>query len=61
MLAHNTLKHFRFFCDPFIDDVRSAEDVFMTNEYRYVLASMRHAAQAQGIVAVVADSGAGKC
>lgn len=60
MLAHNTLKHFRFFCDPFIDDVRSAEDVFMTNEYRYVLASMRHAAQAQGIVAVVADSGAGK-
>ncbi len=60
MLTQDTLKHFRLFRDPFSDDVRSPEDVFMTKEYRYVLGSMRHAALAQGIVAVVADSGAGK-
>lgn len=60
MLTHETIKHFKLKQDPFSDDVRSAEDVFLTTEYRYVLGSMRHAAQAQGIVAVVADSGAGK-
>ncbi len=60
MLTQETLKHFHLFRDPFSDDVRSPEDVYMTQEYRYVLGSMRQAAQAQGIVAVVADSGAGK-
>lgn len=60
MLTQEALKHFHLFRDPFSDDVRSAEDVFLTQEYRYVLGSMRHAALDQGIVAVVADSGAGK-
>jgi type II secretory pathway predicted ATPase ExeA len=60
MLAHHTLKHFRLFRNPFMDDVRSPDDVYMSIESRYVLHAMRDAAQSQGIVAVVADSGAGK-
>jgi type II secretory pathway predicted ATPase ExeA len=60
MLSQSTLKHFRLFRNPFLDDVRCVDDVFMSNETRYVLHAMRDAAQAQGIVAVVADSGAGK-
>ncbi len=60
MLAQSTLKHFRLFRNPFMDDVRCVDDVFMSNETRYVLHAMRDAAQSQGIVAIVADSGAGK-
>lgn len=60
MLSQNTLKHFRLFRSPFMDDVRSVDDVFMSNENHYVLQAMRDASYSQGIVAVVADSGAGK-
>jgi type II secretory pathway predicted ATPase ExeA len=60
MLSQATLKHFKLFRNPFLDDVRSVEDVFMSGETRYVLNAMRDAANSQGIVAVVADSGAGK-
>ncbi len=60
MLAQSTLKHFRLFRDPFLDDVRGVEDVFISPETRYVMHAMRDAAEGQGIIAVVADSGAGK-
>ncbi|MGY8873237.1 MAG: ExeA family protein [Pseudomonadales bacterium] len=60
MLSQATLKHFKLFRNPFMDDVRCVDDVFMSGETRYVLNAMRDAAQSQGIVAVVADSGAGK-
>lgn len=60
MLAQSTLKHFRLFRNPFLDDVRCVNDVFMSNETRYVLHAMRDCAHGQGIIAIVADSGAGK-
>jgi len=60
MLTQATLKHFKLFRNPFQDDVRCVDDVFMSSETRYVLSAMRDAAMAQGIVAIVADSGAGK-
>lgn len=54
------MKHFRMFRNPFLEDVQCAEDVYLSSESRYVLHAMRDAAHAQGIVAVVGDSGAGK-
>lgn len=60
MLTQSTLKHFRLFRNPFMDDVQSVDDVFMSAETSYVLHAMRDAAESQGIVAVVSDSGGGK-
>ena len=60
MLTHQTIKHFKLFRNPFMDDVRSVEDVFMSPDIRYVLASILDSAKHQGFSAVIADSGAGK-
>lgn len=45
--------------DPF-EEVRQAEDVFMTPDSRYVRESLRMAAKHGGFIAVVGESGAGK-
>jgi len=60
MLSQASLKHFKLFRNPFINDIRDAKDVYLNDNTHYALASMRDAARNQGILAVVADSGAGK-
>lgn len=60
MLSQASLKHFKLFRNPFINDIREAKDVYLNENTHYALASMRDAARNQGILAVVADSGAGK-
>lgn len=60
MLTHASLKHFKLFKNPFINDIRDAKDVFLSEDSRYLLAAMRDAARHQGILALVGESGAGK-
>lgn len=60
MLTQDAIKHFKLFRNPFMDDVRSVQDVFMSPDIRYVLASVLDTAKNQGFSAVIADSGAGK-
>jgi type II secretory pathway predicted ATPase ExeA len=60
MLSQETLKHFKLFRNPFMDDVREPKDVFLSPDAHYILAAMRDVARNQGILAVIGDSGAGK-
>jgi len=60
MLSQETLKHFKLFRNPFMDDVREPKDVFLTPDAEFILAAMRDSARNQGILAVIGDSGAGK-
>ena len=60
MLTPTTLRHFKFFKNPFLDDIRGAEDVFMSESHRYAEAAMLDAARNGGFVAVVGECGAGK-
>lgn len=60
MLSPNARKHFRLFRDPFTDDVNSSEDVFLAAEQRYIREAMFVTAKHGGLLAVVAESGAGK-
>lgn len=60
MLTHASLKHFKLFKNPFLNDIREAKDVFLSEDSRYLLAAMRDAARHQGILALIGDSGAGK-
>lgn len=60
MLTHASLKHFKLFRNPFLNDIREAKDVYLSEDSRYLLAAMRDAARNQGILALVGDSGAGK-
>lgn len=60
MLTQDTMKHFKLFRNPFINDINDPRDVFLNDDSRYVLAAMKDVARNQGILAVVGDSGAGK-
>lgn len=53
-------KHFGLFRDPFADDLQSHEDVFLSDDVRYVRETLWHTARHGGFVAVVGESGAGK-
>jgi type II secretory pathway predicted ATPase ExeA len=60
MLAEKTLAHFKLYTDPFHKDVRSAKDVFLSDDFRYVREAMFSAARNQDFIAVIGESGAGK-
>jgi len=60
MLSHDALRHFKLFRNPFFEEVRAADDVFISQEMRFILTAMRDTARNQGILAVIGDSGAGK-
>lgn len=53
-------KHFQMTRDPFTDDLQTNEDVFLTDDVRYVRETLWHTARHGGFVAVVGESGAGK-
>ena len=53
-------KHFGLFRDPFADDLQSYEDVFLSDDVRYVRETLWHTARHGGFVAIVGESGAGK-
>ena len=60
MLSQNAKRQFKLFRDPFQDDVRGPEDVFLSDSARLVREGMFLAAKHGGFVAVIGESGAGK-
>lgn len=65
LLRKNTLtrqarEHFRLPCDPFTDEMQSEEDVFLSDDIRYVRQAIRQVAKHGGMLAVVGESGSGK-
>ena len=60
MLYENTLKKFKLFKNPFMDDVTKVGDVFMGDDHRYIEAAMLDAASNSGFLAVVGEVGSGK-
>lgn len=60
MLSTAARKHFEIFRDPFVDDVQSPDDVFLSSEQRYIREAMYSTAKHGGILAIVGESGSGK-
>ena len=60
MLTPTTMKHFKLFRNPFLDDVQDDRDVFMSQSHTYAHAAMMDAARNGGFVAVCGECGAGK-
>jgi len=58
-LFPETKRHFGLADDPF-GEVQSHEDVFLSNEIRYVREALFHTARHGGFMAVVGESGSGK-
>jgi type II secretory pathway predicted ATPase ExeA len=55
-----TRKHFKLLRDPFKDDLRSPDDIFLSGEIRMVREAMWLKAQCGGLMAIVGESGSGK-
>ena len=59
-LSPDARKHFNLPRSPFVNDIQSSADVFVSADIRYVRASLLDAANNHGFIAVVGESGAGK-
>jgi type II secretory pathway predicted ATPase ExeA len=60
MLRGETLKHFRLFRSPFSNDIRDVQDIYMSEEHRYIAAAMVDAAKHGGALVVIGEVGSGK-
>lgn len=60
MLSPAAKRHFKLFRDPFVDDVNGPEDVFMSEEQRYIREAMLQTAKNGGFTAIAGESGSGK-
>lgn len=60
VLHQKTKIHFGLTADPFMDDVQAQSDVYLNEDSRYVSGAMLQCARGAGMLAVVAESGAGK-
>jgi type II secretory pathway predicted ATPase ExeA len=54
------LKHFKILRNPFIDDIQSEKDIYMSDEHRYIEMAMLDAASHGGFLAVIGECGSGK-
>lgn len=59
-LSQATRQHFGLTRDPFYDEIRQAQDVYLTPDVRYVREALFQTATQGGFMAVVGESGAGK-
>lgn len=59
-LTREARAHFRIARDPFVEEMETDADVFLTDDIRYVRAAMRQTAKHGGMLAVIAESGGGK-
>jgi len=59
-LTREAKQHFRLPRDPFNEEMDTDEDVFVTDDIRYVRSSMRQTAKHGGLLAVTSESGGGK-
>jgi type II secretory pathway predicted ATPase ExeA len=59
-LSPQAKAHFKFFQDPFENDVQAAEDVYSSPDIRFVREYLWQTAKQGGFIAVIGESGAGK-
>ena len=60
MLTPRALAHFKVNKDPFINEVNSAEDLFLHQQQRFAREQMLNAVNSATMMALIAESGAGK-
>ncbi|MFC0035514.1 ExeA family protein [Cardiobacterium valvarum] len=59
-LTQQARQAFGLFRSPFVDDVQTREDVYLSDEQRYIRQNMLFAAKQSGFIAIIGESGAGK-
>jgi type II secretory pathway predicted ATPase ExeA len=60
MLTPKAIAHFKVHKDPFINEVNSADDLFLHHQQRFAREQMLNAVNSATMMALIAESGAGK-
>ncbi len=60
MLTLQAKKKFKFVADPFVGDIHTADDVFMTEETRFISEYLYQTAKVGGMISLIGESGSGK-
>ncbi|MCH2092697.1 MAG: AAA family ATPase [Pseudoxanthomonas sp.] len=60
MLSARAREHFQITRHPFLHDVQSPNDVYLSKDQRYIRETMYQAAKHQGLIAICGESGSGK-
>ncbi len=60
MLTGEAMKYFKLFRNPFQNDIRDLNDIYMSDEHRYIEAAMIDAAKNGGFIAAIGEVGSGK-
>lgn len=60
MLHPETMKKFKLFRHPFLNDITSEKDIFLSEEHRYIESAMMDAALHGGFLAVIGEVQSGK-
>lgn len=60
MITQEARELYSIYKDPFTDDIRSHDDLFLTPDARYIRETLYNAAKNGGFVAVIGESGAGR-
>ena len=60
MLSLQARKQFKIVADPFAGDVTKAEDVYMSDDTRFIAEYLYQTARVGGMVALIGESGSGK-
>ncbi len=60
MITSSTMKHFKLFKNPFLNDIVKHQDIYLSAEHRFLKEMMLDAARYGGFVAVVGGVGSGK-
>ena len=60
MLSLEARKQFKIVADPFAGDVTKAEDVYMSDDTRFIAEYLYQTARVGGMVALIGESGSGK-
>lgn len=60
MILGSTMRHFKLFKSPFMNDVTSEKDIFLSGEHRFLKEMMLDSAKYGGFIAVVGGVGSGK-
>ncbi|WP_305042410.1 ExeA family protein [Geoalkalibacter sp.] len=60
MLHPETMKKFKLFRHPFLNDITSEKDIFLSDEHRYIESAMMDAALHGGFLAVIGEVQSGK-
>jgi type II secretory pathway predicted ATPase ExeA/DNA-binding XRE family transcriptional regulator len=60
MINQEAMKHHKIFRQPFANDVQKEQDIYLSEDHRYIKEAMLESARNKGLAAIIGEVGSGK-